>query len=166
VRTVEKTAEKQIKDLLTKHSIPPLEVIIPILEKAGRGEHELMAQIYETYTSLANSTREILGLKDKNMKTLAKVWEILISFEGARIQPVELTESRYSFSMTDCPMLHVGRDVSLNVKSKFCDLICTGGSKALIDAVLGPHRGTCTWNKALIKGAGKCTLVFELVKTQ
>jgi hypothetical protein len=163
---VEKTAEKQIKDLLTKHSIPPLEVIIPILEKAGRGEHELMAQIYETYTSLANSTREILGLKDKNMKTLAKVWEILISFEGARIQPVELTESRYSFSMTDCPMLHVGRDVSLNVKSKFCDLICTGGSKALIDAVLGPHRGTCTWNKALIKGAGKCTLVFELVKTQ
>jgi len=166
VRTVEKTAEKQIKDLLTKHSIPPLEVIIPILEKAGRGEHELMAQIYETYTSLANSTREILGLKDKNMKTLAKVWEILISFEGARIQPVELTESRYSFSMTDCPMMHVGRDVSLNVKSKFCDLICTGGSKALIDAVLGPHRGTCTWNKALIKGAGKCTLVFELVKTQ
>lgn len=40
VGAVKKTAEKQIKDLLMKHSIPPLEVIIPILEKVGRGEQD------------------------------------------------------------------------------------------------------------------------------
>jgi len=124
----------------------------------------LTAQIYDTYASLSKGMKEILGLKVKDMKTLAKVWEILTSFEGIKIQPIELTESRYSLSITDCPMLHVGKDVSLTVKSKFCDSICTGGSKALMDTVLSPHRGTCTWNKALIKGAGKCTLVFELVK--
>jgi hypothetical protein len=162
---LKKTAEKQIKDLLTKHPTPPLEVIIPILEKAGRGEQELTAQIYDTYVSLTRGTREILGLRDRNMRTLAKLWEILTSLEGIKIQPIELTESRYSFSISDCPMLHVGKDVSLNVKSKFCDLICNGGSKALMDTVLGSGIGTCTWNKALIKGAGKCTLAFELVKS-
>jgi len=164
VREVKKTAEKQIKDLLTRHSFPPLEVIIPILEKAGRGEQELATQFYDTYTSLAKGIKEILELKDKNMKTLAKVWEIVLGFEGSKFEPIELTESRFSFSIPDCPMLHVGKDVSLNVKSKFCDLICTAGSKALMDTVLSPHKGNCTWNKALIRGAGKCTVVFELVK--
>jgi len=166
VRTVKKTAEKQVKDLLTQHPVPPLEVIIPILEKAGRGEQELTSLIYDTYTSLAKGVREILGLKEKNIKTLAKLWEIITICEGTKTQPIELTDSRFSFSISDCPMLLVGKDVSLNVKSKFCDVICTAGSKALMDTVLSPHKGTCTWNKALIKGLGKCTVVFELVKAK
>lgn len=163
---MKKTAEKQIKDLLVRHPTPPLEVVIPILEKAGRGEQELTAQIYDTYTYLTQRIREILGLKGNDMKTLAKLWEVLTSLEGTKIQPIELTESRYSFSISDCPMVHVGKNVSLNVKSKFCDLICNGGSKALMDTVLGSGMGGCSWNKALIKGAGKCTLAFELVKTK
>jgi len=161
---VKKTAEKQIRALFAEHSIPPMEVIIPILEKTGRGEQELTAQIYNTYSSLIKGLKEILGLKDKNMKTVAKVWEAVLGFEGSKFEPIELTESRFSFSIPDCPMLHVGKEVSLNVKSKFCDLICTAGSRALMDTVLSPHKGNCTWNKALIKGAGKCTVVFELVK--
>ena len=163
-RALKKTAEKQIKDLLMKHSTPPLEVIIPILEKAGRGEQELTTQLYNTYVDLAKGIREILRLENNNMKTLAKVWEIVLGFEGSKFEPIELTESRWSFSIPDCPMLHVGKDVSLNVKSKFCDLICTAGSRALMDTVLSPHKGNCTWNKALIRGAGKCTVVFELVR--
>jgi len=162
---MKKTAEKQIRTLIAEHSIPPVEVIIPILEKTGRGEQELTTQIYNTYSSLIKGLKEILGLKEKNMKTVAKVWQIVLGFEGAKFEPIELTESRFSFSIPDCPMLHVGKDVSLNVKSKFCDLICTAGSKALMDTVLSPHKGNCTWNKALIRGAGKCTVVFELVKT-
>jgi len=161
---LKKTAEKQIEALFAKHSIPPFEVIIPILEKAGRGEQELTAQVYDTYASLTKGIKEILGLKDKNMKTLARVWALTTSFEGIKIQPIESTELRYSCSIADCPMLHVGKDVSLNVKGKFCDLICKGGSRGLMDTVLGSNKGTCTWNKALIKGKGKCTLVFELVK--
>jgi len=161
---MKKTAEKQIRMLIAEHSIPPLEVIIPILEKTGRGEQELTAQLYNTYSGLTKGIREILGLKEKNMKTLAKVWEIVLGFEGSKFEPVELTESRFSFSIPDCPMLHVGKGVNLNVKSKFCDLICTAGSRALMDTVLSPHKGNCTWNKALIRGAGKCTVVFELVK--
>jgi len=160
---VKKTAEKQIRALFSEHSIPPMEVIIPILEKTGRGEQELTAQIYNTYSSLVKGLKEILGLKDKNMKTVAKVWTAVLGFEGSKFEPIELTESRFSFSIPDCPMLHVGKEVSLNVKSKFCDLICTAGSKALMDTVLSPHKGNCTWNKALIRGAGKCTVVFELV---
>jgi len=160
---VKKTAEKQIRALFVEHSIPPLEVIIPILEKTGRGEQELTTQLYNTYTDLAKGMREILGLKDKNMKTLAKVWEIVLGFEGSKFEPVELTESRFSFSIPDCPMLHVGKDVGLNVKGKFCDLICTAGSRALMDTVLSPHKGNCTWDKALIRGAGKCTVIFEFV---
>lgn len=162
---MKKTAEKQIRTLIAEHSIPPVEVIIPILEKTGRGEQELTAQIYNTYSSLIKGLKEILGLKEKNMKTVAKVWQIVLGFEGAKFEPIELTESRFSFSIPDCPMLHVGKNVSLNVKSKFCDLICTAGSKALMDTVLSPHKGNCTWNKALIRGAGKCTVIFELVKT-
>jgi len=165
-RTVKKTTEEQIKDLFAKHSVPPLEVIIPILEKTGRGEQELTSQVYDTYTSLIKGIKEILGLKDNDMKTLAKAWEITLSFERTKFQPIELTESRFSFSIPDCPMIHVGKDVSFDVKSKFCDLICTAGSKALMDTVLSPNRGTCAWNKALIKGKGKCTVVFELVKTR
>jgi hypothetical protein len=61
-------------------------------------------------------------------------------------------------------MLHVGKDISLNEKSKFYDLICTSAAKALLDIVLSPDRGTLTWDKALIKGAGKCTITFESVK--
>jgi hypothetical protein len=114
---------------------------------------------------LIKGLKEILGLKEKNMKTVAKVWQIVLGFEGAKFEPIELTESRFSFSIPDCPMLHVGKNVRLNVKSKFCDLICTAGSKALMDTVLSPHKGNCTWNKALIRGAGKCTVIFELVKT-
>jgi len=77
-----------------------------------------------------------------------------------------LSESRYALSIPDCPMIHVGKDVSFNVKSKFCDLICTSGSRAFMDTLLSPNRGTCTWDKALIKGAGKCTIAFELVKSR
>jgi len=164
-RAVKKSAEKHIRALFAEHSIPPMEVIIPILEKTGRGEQELTAQIYNTYSSLIKGLKEILGLKDKNMKTVAKVWEAVLGCEGSKFEPIELTESRFSFSIPDCPMLHVGKDVSLNVKGKFCDLICTAGSRALMDTVLSPHEGTCTWDKALIRGAGKCTVVFELVKT-
>ena len=161
---MKKTAENRIKDLFLKHSYPPVEVIIPILEKSGRGEQELSRQLYDTYVHLAIEIKEILGLKDKNMKTLVKVWGIITSFEGIKIQPIELDDSRFSFSVADCPMLHVGKDIPLNVKSKFCDLICTSAGKALLDTILSPYRGTLTWDKALIKGAGKCTITFESVK--
>ena len=164
MRAVKKTTEEQLRVLFAKHSPLPLEVIIPILEASGRGEQELVAQLYETYASLAKGVKEILGLNEKNMKTLAKTGEIVLSFEGRKFQPIELTDSRFSFSLSDCPMLHVGKGVSLDVKSRFCDLICTGVSKALMDTALGPHRGSCTWEKALIRSARKCTVVFELVK--
>jgi len=163
---MKKTVEEQMKVLLTKHSEPPLEVIIPILEKAGRGEQELTAHIYDIDSSLTKGIKEIFGLKDKNMKTLAKVVEIVFGAGGLKIEPIELSESRFSLSISDCPMLHVGKNVSLNVKSKFCDLCCTSGSRALMDTVLGQDRGTCFWDKSLIKGKGKCRLVFELVKTR
>ena len=163
---MKKTAEERIKVLFAKQSFPPLEVIIPILEKAGRGEQELTAQVYDVESTLARGIREILGLQDKDMKTLAKVVGILFGFEGIRFEPIELSESRFSFSILDCPMLHVGKNVSLNVKSKFCDLICAGGSKALVDTILGQGKGSCSWDKSLIKGAGKCRLVFDLVKAR
>lgn len=166
MRALKKTAEEQLRVLFTRHSPPPLEVIIPILEAAGRGEQQLAAQFYDTYKNLTEETKEILGLEDRNMKTLAKVGEIILSFEGRRFQPIELTKSRFSFSLLDCPMCHVGKGVSLDVKSKFCDLICTGTTKAMIDTVLGPQRGTCTWEKALIRGARKCTVVFESVNAK
>jgi len=164
VIAVKKTAEEQIKVLFAKHSLPPLEVIIPILEKTGRGEQELTAQVYTTYSSLIKGIKEILGFKDNDMKTVAKVWEIVLGFDRTKFQPIELTESRFSFSVPDCPMIHVGKGVSFDVKGKFCDLICTAGSKALMDTILSPNQSTCTWNKALIKGANKCTVTFELVK--
>jgi len=162
-RELKKTAEKQIRDLLKKHQYPPLQVIIPILDKSGRGEQELAAQISETDMAVIKGIKEILGLKDNNMKTLAKVLEIYLAFGGAEFQPLELTESKFAIAISDCPMLHVDKDMGLNVKSKFCDLICASGAKVIIDTVLGQKRGVCTWNKALIKGTGKCTLAFELV---
>jgi len=163
---MKKTAEEQLKTLFAKHSPPSLEVIIPILETAGRGEQELVAQFYDTYTTLVKRIKEILGLEDRNTKTLAKVGGIVLGFEGRKFQPIELTETRFSVSLTDCPMCHVGKGVNLNVKNKFCDLICTGMAKAMMDAVLGSGRGTCTWEKALVKGARKCTLLFELPKAR
>jgi hypothetical protein len=163
---VKKTPEEQIKALFEKYSIPPLEVIIPILEKSGRGEQELTAQVYETITNLAEGIKEILGLKDKSMKTLAKAEGVLLGSYGQKFEPIELSEFRFSYSVPDCPMVHVGKGVSPSVKSKFCDLCCAGGSKALMDSVLGQGRATCTWDKSLIKGAGKCKVVYELVKTK
>ena len=71
MRAVKKTAEEQIKVLFAKHSMPPLEMIIPILEKTGRGEQELTVEIYDTYAGLIKGIKEILGFKDSNMKTVA-----------------------------------------------------------------------------------------------
>jgi len=166
VRAVKKNVEEQLKALFAGHPVPPIEVIIPILEKAGRGEQELTAQFYDTELSLAKGIKEIWGLRDRNMKVLAKVLEVINSWEGQRFEPIALTESRLSISISDCSMLHVGKNVSSNVKSKFCDLICNGGSKALMDVVLGQDKATCSWDKALIKGARNCRLVFESVKTK
>ena len=162
---MKKTAEERIKVLFAKQSFPPLEVIIPILEKAGRGEQELTAQVYDIESTLARGIKEILGLKGKDMKTLAKVVEIAFSLLGTKYEPIELSESRFIFSISDCPMLHVGKNVSLNVKSKFCDLICAAGAKAYMDTVLGQIRSRCFWDKSLIKGTGKCRVGFELVDT-
>jgi hypothetical protein len=161
---MKKTSEEQIKALFARHSLPPLEVIIPILEKAGRGEQELTSYIYETYRSLAKEAREVLGLKERNMNSLAKLVGALWSFEGQKFEPVELHDSKMVLGVPDCPMMHVGEKVSFEMKSKFCDLLCTAGSKALMDAVYGKDEGSCTWNKSLIKGSGKCKVVFELVK--
>ena len=164
-RELKKTAEKQIRDLLKKHSYTPLEVIIPILEKSGRGEKELAAQVSEIDLSVIKGIKKILGLKDNSMKTLAKILEIYMAFAGAKFQPIELTESRFIFTLSDCPMLHVSKEVSKDVKSKFFDLICASAFNVM-DTVLGPKRIMCTWDKALIKGAGKCTLAFKLVSNR
>lgn len=164
--SMKKSAEERIKRLFAQHPYPPLEVIIPILEKAGRGEQELESQIYEIYCHLAKGIKEIMRLEGNDMKTLARVWEVATASEGMKMQPLELTESRFSFSITDCPMIHVGKNVSTNVKSKFCDIVCTAGSRALMDTVLAPHKGACAWSKTLIKGTGKCTVTFELVKAK
>lgn len=160
---MKRSKEERIKALLAKHSEPPLNVVIPILEKAGRGEKELTSQIYETDMSYAKGLKEILGLKDKNMKVLAKVFVALLSSYGQKFEPVELSADRFSLTVSDCPMIHVGKDVSTSVRSKYCDLVCSAGSKAVTAAVLGSEC-TCYWDKALIKGAGKCKVVFELGK--
>jgi hypothetical protein len=163
---MKKTAEERMKVLFAKYSFPPLEVIIPILEKAGRGEQELESQIYDAHLALAKGIKEILGLKDKNVKTVAKVWEVINTFGEQKFEPIELTDSKLSLSISDCPMLHVGKDVSFDVKSKFCDLICTAASKALNNAVLDQDIGTWAWDKSLIKGGRQCKLMIELVKTK
>lgn len=159
------STEKQIRALFSRHSIPPLEVIIPILQKTGRGEEELKTLIYTAYVKIAEGLREIMGLKGNNMLALAKVWEITASFEGAKCEPIKLNEATFSFSTSDCPMLHIGKDISFDVRSKFCDIVCAGGSTALMDAILASNKGTCTWDKALIKGAKKCKVVFQMAKT-
>jgi len=153
-----------MRALFATHPEAPLEVIIPILEKAGRGEQEFEAQVYNTQTSLSKGIMQILGLEDRSMRTVAKLVELKAGFYGKGFEPIELTESRLSFSIPDCAMMHVGKDVSVNVKDKFCDAHCAGGSRAVMDTVLGPNRGTCTWDKALIRGAKKCTVILESVK--
>jgi hypothetical protein len=163
---MKKSAEERIKHLFAEQPYPPIDVIIPILEKAGRGEKELESQIYDIYCELAKGIKKIMNLKGNDMKTLARVWEISTASEGMKMQPLELSESRYSFSITDCPMIHVGKNVSSSVKSKFCDIVCTAGSRALMDTVLAPQKGVCAWSKTLIKGTGKCTVTFELVKAK
>lgn len=162
---MKKTAEKQIKELFSKHREPPLEVVIPILEKAGRGEQELTTQMYAMELGLIKGMKEILGLKENDVKAVAKIFGIMMSHFGQKFEPIELSESRFSVGILDCPMIHVGKNVSLNVKSKFCDLICSSGLRALKDA-FGQDSLTCSWDKSLIKGTGKCKVSFELVKTR
>jgi hypothetical protein len=159
-----KTAEERIRDLSAKRLTLPLEVIIPILEKSGRSEQELTAQIYSSCSSLSKEIREILGLTEKNMRTLAKLWEVFCGVQGIRFQPIELTEDRYSVGLTNCLMLHVGKGVSPNVKNKFCDAVCMGIGRGVMDIALGSGRGICSGDRALIKGKNKCIIAFELLK--
>jgi hypothetical protein len=165
VSLVKKSAEQQIKDLLARQSFPPLEVIIPILQKAGRGEQELTDQMYDMHVSITKGVKKILHLKDGDMKTAAKIFELICIYSGQKIEPIGLSQTRFSLSVSDCPMLHVGKDVNKDVKGKFCDLYCSAGSKAIFDTVLGPACA-CSWDKKLIKGAGKCTVTFELGKVK
>ena len=100
------------------------------------------------------------------MRTLAKVWEILASFTGQRLQPIALDESRFTVSISECPMRHVGDDMSKSVKAKFSDLICTTATKALMDTIIGHGKLTCSLDKALIEGASNCTITYNLLKPQ
>jgi len=163
---VKKTAEEKIKVLFSKHSYPPLEVIIPILEKAGRGEQELTAQLYDTEVDLIKGIKEILDLRGTDVNTVAKIFGIMMGHYEQKFEPIELSESKFSVAIMDCPMVHVGKNVGANVKSKFCDLICSTGVKALTDTVLGQGKYECSWDKALVKGSGKCKVVWKLVKTK
>lgn len=165
VSVLKKSVEEQIKTLLATHSFPPLEVVIPILEKAGRGEQELRDQMYDTQVLITNGVREILNLKGRDMKTLAQIFEIICDFYGQKIEPIELSQTRFSLRISDCPMLHVGKDVSIAVKSKFCDLCCSAGASATAGTVLDQEY-TCSWDKKLIRGAGYCTTTVELGKTK
>jgi hypothetical protein len=63
-------------------------------------------------------------------------------------------------------MLHVGKDVSPEVKDKFCDLFCTVASQAMIDTVLGKGKVSCRWDKGLTKETGKCKLLWEIKETE
>jgi len=162
---VKKTVEEQMRTLLTKYTYPPVEVAIPILERAGRGEEELASQIHEMDMSVLSGIMKILNLKEKNMRTVSKMFGVLLSYYGQKYEPVELSENRFCLSISDCPMLHVGKNVSTEVKSKFCDVLCSSTAKAMAQLVLG-QEGSCSWDKALIKGGRKCTVAFELVKTK
>jgi hypothetical protein len=162
---VKKRPEEQIKNLLARHAIPPLEVIIPILRKAGHGEQELTQHMYDLHVSITKGMQKILNLKDNDMKTAAKIFELICVSSGQKIEPIGLSQTRFALSVSDCPMLHVGKDLSKEVKGRFCDLFCSAGSKAIFDTVLGPTC-TCSWDKKLIKGAGKCTVIFELGKAK
>jgi len=159
-----KTAEERIAALFAKHSFPSAELVIPILEKAGKGDQELAVQVYGTFKSLADGIKEILGLKDRSMRTLAKMTGAVLGFYGQKLEPLELSDSKFSYSVSDCPMCHVNEQVSSNVKGKFCDLYCTSAEKAFMDSALGQNKAVCTWDKALMKGANNCTVTYELVK--
>ena len=161
---MKKTVEGQMRTLLTKYTYPPVEVVIPILEKAGRGEEELSSQIREIDMSVLSGIMKILNLREKNMRTVSKIFGVLLSYYGQKYEPVELSENRFCLSISDCPMLHVGKNVSTEVKSKFCDVLCSSTAKVMAQLVLG-QEGSCSWDKALIKGGRKCTVAFELVKT-
>lgn len=162
---VKKTVEEQMRTLLAKYTYPPVEVVIPILERAGRGEEELASQIHEIDMSVLSGIMKILNLKEKNMRTVSKMFGVLLSYYGQKYEPVELSENRFCLSVSDCPMLHVGKNVSTEVKSKFCDVLCSSTAKAMAQLVLG-QEGSCSWDKALIKGGRKCTVAFELVKSK
>jgi hypothetical protein len=162
---VKKTVEEQMRTLLTKYTYPPVEVAIPILERAGRGEEELANQVHEVDISVLSGIMKILNLKEKNMRTVSKMFGVLLSYYGQKYEPVELSENRFCLSVSDCPMLHVGKNVSSEVKGKFCDVLCSSTAKAMAQLVLGPG-SSCSWDKALIKGGRKCTVAFELVKTK
>lgn len=162
---MKKTVEEQMKALITKCTYPPIEVVIPILEKTGRGESELAAQVHEIDLSLLSGMMKILNLKEKNMRAVSKMFGAILSSYGQKYEPVELSEDRFSLSVSDCPMLHVGKNVSTAVKSKFCDVLCSSTAKAMAELVLG-EEGRCSWDKALIKGGHKCTVAFELVKAK
>lgn len=162
---MKKTVEEQMKALITKHTYPPVEVVIPILEKTGRGEEELAAQVHEIDVSLLSGMMKILNLKEKNMRAVSKMFGVMMSSYGQKYEPIELSENRFSVSVSDCPMLHVGKNVSTAVKSKFCDVLCSSTAKAMAELVLG-EEGMCSWDKALIKGGRNCTVAFELVKAK
>jgi hypothetical protein len=162
---VNKTVEEQMRTLLTKYTYPPVEVVIPILERAGRGEEELAYQVHEVDMSVLSGIMKILNLKEKNMRTVSKMFGVLLSYYGQKYEPVELSENRFCLSVSDCPMLHVGKNVNTEVKGKFCDVLCSSTAKAMAQLVLG-QEGSCSWDKALIKGGRKCTVSFELVKTK
>ena len=162
---MKKTVEEQMTALLTKYTYPPVEVVIPILQKAGRGEEALASQIHEIDMSVLSGTMKILNLKENNMRTVSKMFGVILSSYGQKYEPVELSETRFCLSISDCPMLHVGKNVDSAVKSKFCDVLCSSTAKAMAQLVLGKE-SSCSWDKALIKGGRKCTVAFELVKTK
>ncbi len=162
---MKKTVEEQMRVLLAKYTYPPVEVVIPILEKTGRGEKELADQIHEIDMAVLSGTMKILNLKEKNMRTVSKMFGVLLSSYGQKYEPIELSENRFCVSVSDCPMLHVSKNVNVAVKSKFCDVLCSSTAKAMAQLVLGKE-GNCSWDKALIRGGRKCTVAFELVKTK
>jgi hypothetical protein len=159
---VKKTIEEQMRTLLTKYTYPPVEVVI---EKAGRGEEELANQVHDVDISVLSGIMQVLNLKEKNMRTVSKIFGVLLSYYGQKYEPVELSENRFCLSVSDCPMLHVGKNVRAEVKGKFCDVLCSSTAKAMSKLVLG-QEGRCSWDKALIKGGRKCTVSFELVKAE
>src|SRR5512136_1861119 len=154
-----------MKALITRYTYPPVEVVIPILEKTGRGESELAAQVHEIDLSLLSGMMRILNLKERNMRAVSKMFGVMMSSYGQKYEPIELSEDRFSVSVSDCPMVHVGKNVSTAAKSKFCDVLCSSTAKAMAQLVLG-EEGRCSWDKALIKGGRKCIVAFELVKAK
>ena len=77
---MKKPAEEKLRVLFKKYPFPPVDVVIPLLEKSGRGEQELFSQFYETEANLTREILEILNLKTRDMKTLVKVMEVVFSW--------------------------------------------------------------------------------------